>query len=313
MTNEMFSHILITVSRKDVEHGNTAVVATTFAKLATLSGGDLLSNQSKYAIAIDGYDQDSREVFQIPEIREWWRTLDNQFPCLLFFLTSDLLQRNIYVLCLLDTVHGRLKPELDSQKLFDFVVKKLNLIGRFCRVRGIDPKPLAREIASNYGMGIDTEAFYSELANFQPDYGLAMLEQYGAALDSITSFVDFSLPHISYAGDGKFTALVGIGIKNVTHALSLDYSVEQLGHMLGFTDNETAEAVFDWIRHGCLPTTFELDIPIHFPLSCKFGSIEQNGNERFVPLIACKVGSIAESKPSKDKKTNQITQMILEF
>jgi len=37
--------------------------------------------------APNGYDHDARELFEIPEVREYNALLDNEFPYWLFFLT----------------------------------------------------------------------------------------------------------------------------------------------------------------------------------------------------------------------------------
>ena len=46
-------------------------------------------SSEKLDVAFHGYDHDVRELFEIPEIRDYVELLDSQFPYWLFFLTKS--------------------------------------------------------------------------------------------------------------------------------------------------------------------------------------------------------------------------------
>ena len=52
-------------------------------------------------IAFHGYDNDQRELFEIPEVRDFVNWLDDQFPFWLFFLTKKGLGLQCIMLCLM--------------------------------------------------------------------------------------------------------------------------------------------------------------------------------------------------------------------
>ncbi len=232
---------------------------------------------------------------------------------------------NIYALCILDCSPGYTPAEVDPDEMLDFVIDCLVAVGEFCWRRGVDPEPIAEKLAKQYDVGIDAKEFYADMksdalkderqnvANIRPDYGLAMLERYGIPEGVTVSFADFALPHISYIGSGSFSTLVGLDIDNVTHALSVDFSAELLGRILSFVNDGKAQEVLDWTAAGCKPTTLELDEPIHFSVVCKFGSIQDNEKERYVPLIAQEVEALGGFYPMEYTAGAKPVQTSLDF
>lgn len=69
------------------------------------------------------------------------------------------------------------------------------------------------------------------------------------------------------------------------HALSLDFDGRMLLRMLEHADGEGALAIVEWVRDGCDPATLELRTPIRFSVTCSFGDAQDNGKERWVPLV----------------------------
>jgi len=60
-----------------------------------------LSFFEKLDVAFHGYNDDTREVFEIPEIREYVSLLDQKFPYWLFFLTKSGLGLQAIALCMM--------------------------------------------------------------------------------------------------------------------------------------------------------------------------------------------------------------------
>jgi hypothetical protein len=55
----------------------------------------------KLDIAFHGYDHDTRELFEIPEVREYVSLLDDQFPYWLFFMRKNGLGLQAITYCLM--------------------------------------------------------------------------------------------------------------------------------------------------------------------------------------------------------------------
>lgn len=76
--------LIIRASRAEVEGRRTEGVLTLLRKL--LVPEVALRAQGRLILVIDGYDDDERELYMIPEVREWFREVDREFPYWLFFM-----------------------------------------------------------------------------------------------------------------------------------------------------------------------------------------------------------------------------------
>jgi hypothetical protein len=54
---------------------------------------------SKAELTISGYDDDPRELYEIPEVCQWAKWIVKEFPVLPFFLTDTALDRFVCWLC----------------------------------------------------------------------------------------------------------------------------------------------------------------------------------------------------------------------
>jgi hypothetical protein len=75
------------VGREEVEACDPTEVLKTLNKL-TANRLTALKFMDKVNIGVHGYDDDSRELFEIPEVRLFFSELDRQFPFLFFFLST---------------------------------------------------------------------------------------------------------------------------------------------------------------------------------------------------------------------------------
>lgn len=135
------------------------------------------------AFSIGGYDEDPRELFQIPEVRQWFAALDEAVPHLLYFLSPHAGLPLVYAACLLtpEWDGGTGKIAFDQNESLRFLGAKLSAIGYYCREHGLDPTPVASMISATYGMEVDAENFYHTLAeelDRQVNGEAAKLEQY---------------------------------------------------------------------------------------------------------------------------------------
>jgi hypothetical protein len=92
--------IIIIVSRDEVLARD---ISSVVGALTSCLGSPerALSFFEKVDIAFHGYDTDTRELFEIDEVREFVALLDDNFPYWLFFLTKNGLGLQAVTLCLM--------------------------------------------------------------------------------------------------------------------------------------------------------------------------------------------------------------------
>ncbi|MCL4852445.1 MAG: hypothetical protein KJZ78_13820 [Bryobacteraceae bacterium] len=93
-----FEPVIIVVSREEIESRDTSAVLGTL-KSCIASTETVQAYFEKVDVAFHGYNEDSRELFEIPEVREYVGLLDDAFPYWLFFLTKSGLGLQCIMLC----------------------------------------------------------------------------------------------------------------------------------------------------------------------------------------------------------------------
>ncbi|MCL6585579.1 MAG: hypothetical protein K6T72_03530 [Anoxybacillus sp.] len=88
--------LIISVPRKDINTGNTA------KQLKLLNKVEKRKNQlaNKVVLFFEGYEEDERELYQIPEVRKWMKKLFKQKPHLFYYLCDFTESIAICYLCL---------------------------------------------------------------------------------------------------------------------------------------------------------------------------------------------------------------------
>ena len=71
--------VIFGIPYEDIQTGDTATVLGAL-NLFLETRERVLWGQGRITIVFEGYDDDSREVWCIPEIRRYTRKLDEQFP-----------------------------------------------------------------------------------------------------------------------------------------------------------------------------------------------------------------------------------------
>jgi hypothetical protein len=93
-------HISVIVSRKEVESGDIEPALGTLKKF--LQSPEIMAEYfERVDIGFHGYDQDTRELFEIVEVRNYVYKLDDKFPFWLFFLSKTHLGLQCLLLCFL--------------------------------------------------------------------------------------------------------------------------------------------------------------------------------------------------------------------
>lgn len=118
---ELANPVVVVISRAEVEAGDPSRALSILKQLAE-TPEEARRFVERVDIAFHGYDDDSRELFEIEEVRDFARQLDGAFPFWLFFLSKSSLGLQCLLYCMLPphlTEAGRAKifPERIDQLL----------------------------------------------------------------------------------------------------------------------------------------------------------------------------------------------------
>jgi len=90
---EMWEHpearldnLVLMASRSEVESGDTLPALASLRKL--LVPDNAAKVKGRLVFGVNGYDDDPRDLWEIPEVRSWMQKLDSQFPYWLYFMDT---------------------------------------------------------------------------------------------------------------------------------------------------------------------------------------------------------------------------------
>lgn len=145
--------IVLNVPREKIEKEDIGEVFQTIGSL-------MVSNCSPYqgllSIEILGYEDD-RELFEIEEVRQWYKKLDNCLPFLPYFLSKK--QNFIYAAMFVPFSLCSGKAVFDQEILKDWAYAKIDIIVELCEYFGINPKKAIKDFSEDIGLGL-LEDFY---------------------------------------------------------------------------------------------------------------------------------------------------------
>jgi hypothetical protein len=107
------------------------------------------SLKEKVDISIFGYDDDPRELFEIPEVREWVQKLDEAFPYWFYFLSKEFPGLNFIAFALCE--YHRLSSggfEIESRNLAKFLISHFPAMNEICESLGFSVEKI-RELTDN--------------------------------------------------------------------------------------------------------------------------------------------------------------------
>lgn len=97
---DVLTPVIVTISRNEVIAGDVSAATSVLAGL-TKTPDTARSMFERVDVSFHGYDQDTRELFEIPEVRDFVYKLDDVFPFWLFFLSKQNLGLQAIALCFL--------------------------------------------------------------------------------------------------------------------------------------------------------------------------------------------------------------------
>ena len=109
--------ILYQFSRDRVEAGDAKDFMSRFGKFRVPVGKQLQGMMNSLALMIEGYDDDPREIYAIPEVRAFYKQLWEVWPYWLYFcnLDTDLMMMVMCCLDSLDALKVQGKPQVQVQ------------------------------------------------------------------------------------------------------------------------------------------------------------------------------------------------------
>jgi hypothetical protein len=296
--------VIITISREEVEALQTSSVMSVL-RSCLVSTQRVLALFEKLDVAFHGYNDDPRELCEIPEVREYVSVLDCQFPYWLFFLTKQGLGLQCIMYCFMPpylseegrrTILPRKLDELLSKRWFpamnqlcmavDFSEQQIqelttSVVNYFINgpqdILASSPRPSSGE---------RTFSPTGTTKGFKPDYGLNLMQQ-GTSPAADLFFYDFRLFSLSVLGRGEYSTMVEIQFQGEQHALSLDFNHSLMEKILAKAEPRLAAFVrAELSRDPLSPRAIDLDRHVTFGVRARLGGLQTVAKEQFVPLVA---------------------------
>jgi hypothetical protein len=154
--------IVYTFSREKVERGDFSHFLGLYAVSRLPHGPALKALMGSFMFAIEGYDNDAREIYLIPEVHRFYRAFHPAWPHWLFFYNLRHDSLKTMVICCLQTfatfkVHGRANcaVEFDTLELIEFIARDLPSMNAMCERAGMTEREIlerSRDVFHFFGL-----------------------------------------------------------------------------------------------------------------------------------------------------------------
>lgn len=128
-------HLLIGISKDDIIKKNLKYAKSFFD---TFMLKPEMGIQFEVLLTTDAYDKDSRELFMIPEWKEFIEELYNSIPAMMMFLSVDSFKVVVFALCGEDITpvnEESYNVKINNAKLLEIVKTSC----RYCEAQKLDP------------------------------------------------------------------------------------------------------------------------------------------------------------------------------
>ncbi len=120
-----FDYILLSIDKKEIESQSMNSVIMFLEKITSTK--EFIRNvQGKVDLVITGYDHDSRELYEIPEVSSWLIKFQNVFKYLFFFLSTKSKSAGL-ALCAASSALEKLNKDVAPKVFVKFNKEKLSL------------------------------------------------------------------------------------------------------------------------------------------------------------------------------------------
>jgi hypothetical protein len=136
MTAKLLVH---NFSRTNVERGDFSQFTNLYAPSKLPTGADLRAMMNRFIFLIDGYNEDSREINAIPQVRQFYQAFHQAWPYWLYFCNLDSEAFRLNVFCCLSSVsvlkvdgQPNFATNYDRIELLRFVEKDFGPLDEMC-------------------------------------------------------------------------------------------------------------------------------------------------------------------------------------
>ena len=158
----------IVITREDIETQDTSRVLSILERFRS-SKKVAKENLEKVSVSVYGYEEDSRELFEIPEIRAWFSKICEEFPYWFYFLYKGLGSLKLVVFSIVpytvlsrDTEQSMLRVDIDMTELGPLLYRNYLGLNEMCYFAGLGDKEIykiSKEVSEILTPGFDYPDF----------------------------------------------------------------------------------------------------------------------------------------------------------
>jgi hypothetical protein len=142
--------IIFSVEREWVESGD---ISTVQQALESMEQNDLLIvARNSISFITHGYDDDPRELYDIPEVRGWFQKLFAAHPGLFYWLDMDGTMFVLIGLLLFTPTRVAGNVALRNEDLQQYMVAGFAGLNQFCKKHGLSAEPTNRLVVRRLGL-----------------------------------------------------------------------------------------------------------------------------------------------------------------
>lgn len=138
--------IIFTISREDVESLNISLIVEDLKELIR-TPKNIKKYKNNVMMFINGYDDDDRELINIPEAKKFYQKLDKEFPLWIVFIEEIYGCLDTIIAILLGEPKEDNRVEHDLKKLKDFVNSKFVKLNEEKQINLTLNKEISKDIA----------------------------------------------------------------------------------------------------------------------------------------------------------------------
>jgi hypothetical protein len=138
---------MVSTPRCEVEACDTAPF---IERMAAAVANPLPHHAGAFVFMVDGYNDTEDEIYSIPEIRAYYRKLDQEWPYLLFFANTELESLPVITWCLMDNITSAKAVGTKAVTKYDIPELLRWIDGRLLPMNSLFEKAYRHEIADAF-------------------------------------------------------------------------------------------------------------------------------------------------------------------
>jgi len=145
-------------SRDRVEAGDAKDFLSRFGKFRVPVGKQLKGMMNSLALMIEGYDDDPREIYAIPEVRTFYQQLWQRWPYWLYFCNLDTEILMMMVMCCLDSLDSlkvqgqpQVQVQINPLEVVQFISGGFAPMNEMCERAGMSERQIFERTKAVFG------------------------------------------------------------------------------------------------------------------------------------------------------------------